>query len=146
MQTPTTLAQDLVLDFADAWHHLQRRLDLSLGSIRGISLAEYRLLKALGDAPNGMASRVDLAQAVGLTPSGVTRALRPMEKLKMVSTVKSKRDARLAVASLTPAGRELLTDASSVVSESMEVILEHSPTAAGQILLLSNLLKELARA
>ncbi len=146
MQTKTTLAQDLVLDFADAWHHLQRRLDASLGSIRGISLAEYRLLKALGDTPSGLASRVDLAQAVGLTPSGVTRALRPMEKLGIVSTVKSKRDARLAIASLTPAGRELLNDASSVVSETMEVILERSPKSTGKILLFSNLLKELARA
>jgi len=146
MQTQSTLAEDLILDFADAWHHLQRRLDSSLGAIRGISLAEYRLLKALGDAPNGLASRVDLAQMVGLTPSGITRALRPLEKLGVVSTVKSKRDARLAVASLTPAGRELLNDASSVVSDTMEVMLERSPKATGKILLLSNLMKELARA
>ena len=55
------------------------------------------------------------SQAVGLTPSGVTRALKPMQKLGIVSTVKSKRDARLAIAALTPAGRELLGDASAVV-------------------------------
>ena len=83
--------QTLALAFADTWQHVEKRLDHSLGSIRGISLAEYRLLRALGDAPNARASRVDLAQSVGLTPSGVTRALRPMEKLGIVSTVKSKR-------------------------------------------------------
>ena len=132
MNTRTTTEQSLLLTFAAAWNRLERRLDSALGSIRGISLAEYRLLKALGDAPQAQASRVDLAQTIGLTRSGVTRALRPMEKLGIVSTVKSKRDARLAIAALTPAGRELLNDASSVVDDSMKAFLERSPTAASK--------------
>lgn len=119
--------QQLALACAAAWNRLERRLDSSLGAIRGISLAEYRLLRALGDAPNAQASRVDLSEAVGLTPSGVTRALRPMEKLGIVSTVKSKRDARLAIAALTPAGRDLLSDASGVVDDAMKVMLERMP-------------------
>ena len=108
METQNTQEQTLLLAFAGAWTRIEHRLDSSLGSIRGISLAEYRLLRALADAPNSQASRVDLAHAVGLTPSGVTRALRPMEKLGMVTTIKSKRDARLALAALTPSGRELV--------------------------------------
>jgi DNA-binding MarR family transcriptional regulator len=127
MKTQSTTEQTLLLTFAAAWDRLERRLDSSLSSIRGISLAEYRLLKAMGDAPASQASRVDLAQAVGLTPSGVTRALRPMEKLGIVSTVKSKRDARLAIAALTPAGRELLDDAASVVDDSMQTMLKRAP-------------------
>lgn len=119
--------QRLALDFAAAWGRVERRLDHSLGAIRGISLAEYRLLRALGDAPNSQASRVDLAEAVGLTPSGVTRALRPMEKLGIVSTLKSKRDARLAIAALTPAGRELLSDASGVVDDAMKTMARRMP-------------------
>lgn len=123
----------LALAFAGAWNRLERRLDNSLGAIRGISLAEYRRLRALDDAHDSRASRVDLAQAVGLTPSGVTRALRPMEKLGIVSTLKSKRDARLAIAALTPAGRELLNDASGVVDDTMKTFLGRSPTAASQL-------------
>ena len=119
--------QRLALEFATAWSRVERRLDHSLGAIRGISLAEYRLLRALGDAPNSQASRVDLAETVGLTPSGVTRALRPMEKLGIVSTVKSKRDARLAIAALTPAGRDLLSDASSVVDDTMRTMARRLP-------------------
>jgi DNA-binding MarR family transcriptional regulator len=119
--------QLLLLTFASSWSHIERRLDSSLGSIRGISLAEYRLLRALADAPNSQASRVDLAHAVGLTPSGVTRALRPMEKLGIVTTVKSKRDARLAIAALSPGGRELVDDSSGVVDESMKALLSRSP-------------------
>jgi DNA-binding MarR family transcriptional regulator len=127
MKTQSTTEQTLLFTFAAAWDRLEKRLDSSLSSIRGISLAEYRLLKAMGDAPASQASRVDLAQAVGLTPSGVTRALRPMEKLGIVSTVKSKRDARLAIAALTPAGRELLNDAASVVDDSMQTMLKRAP-------------------
>jgi DNA-binding MarR family transcriptional regulator len=129
MNIEATKEQSLALSFATAWGRVEKRLDHSLAAIRGISLAEYRLLHALGSAPNARASRVDLAEAVGLTPSGVTRALRPMEKLGVVSTVKSKRDARLAIAALTPAGREVLSDASSVVNDTMKEILRRAPAA-----------------
>lgn len=131
--------------FAAAWNRLERRLDKSLGAIRGISLAEYRLLRALGDAPGSQASRVDLAEAVGLTASGVTRALRPMEKLSIVSTVKSKRDARLAIAALTPAGRELLEDASGVVNDTMKAVLQRSPELAGKMAEVTELFEEFGR-
>jgi DNA-binding MarR family transcriptional regulator len=137
--------QMLAMAFAAAWNRLERRLDKSLGAIRGISLAEYRLLKALGDAPGSQASRVDLAEVVGLTPSGVTRALRPMEKLSIVSTVKSKRDARLAIAALTPAGRELLDDASGVVDDTMKTVLKRSPVLADKIVEFTELLEEFGR-
>jgi len=145
MNMGATAEQTLALAFAAAWNRLERRLDSSLGAIRGISLAEYRLLRALGDAPGSQASRVDLAQAVGLTPSGVTRALRPMEKLSIVSTVKSKRDARLAIAALTPAGRELLDDASSVVDDTMKTILKRSPELDERIDDLTELLDGFSR-
>ena len=145
MNTQTTSEQAFALAFAAAWSRLERRLDSSLGAIRGISLAEYRLLRALGDAPGSQASRVDLAQAVGLTPSGVTRALRPMEKLSIVSTVKSKRDARLAIAALTPAGRELLDDASGVVDDTMRAVFKRSPELAERIDELSDILNDFSR-
>lgn len=137
--------QTFGLAFAAAWNRLERRLDHSLGAIRGISLAEYRLLRALGDAPGSQASRVDLAEAVGLTPSGVTRALRPMEKLGIVSTVKSKRDARLAIAALTPAGRELLDDASGVMDDTMKTLLKRAPGLAAQAAELTGLLDDVGR-
>ncbi len=146
MNSLLTSEQNLALTFAAAWNRLERRLDGSLGAIRGISLAEYRLLRALGDAPSSMASRVDLAHAVGLTPSGVTRALRPMEKLGIVSTVKSKRDARLAIATLTPAGKDLLEDASAVVDDTMRTLLKRSPGVAPQVDELVELLDQFGHA
>ena len=88
---------------------------------------------------------MDLAHAIGLTPSGVTRALRPLEKLGLISTAKSKRDARLALASLTPAGQELVEDASGVVNDTMNVILERSPKIAARIDEMIGLLDDFGR-
>ncbi|MGB5492599.1 MAG: hypothetical protein WBM76_17365, partial [Woeseiaceae bacterium] len=79
-----------------------------------------------------------------LTPSGVTRALRPMEKLGIVSTLKSKRDARLAIAALTPAGRELLSDASGVVDDAMKALINRAPKVAAELDTLVELLQDLA--
>lgn len=137
--------QTLALSMASAWTALEKRLDHSLGAIRGISFSEYRLLRALADSPNARASRVDLAGAVGLTPSGVTRALRPMEKLAIVSTVRSKRDARLAIAALTPAGRELVDDASRVVDDTMKAYLQRRPGGGEPLDAIAGLLDRIAR-
>lgn len=141
----STVTQTFALALSDAAQAVARRLDLSLGAIRGISLAEYRILAALADKPEARASRVDLAQSVGLTPSGITRALRPMEKLGMVVTVKSKRDARLAIAGLTPAGRELLNDATGVVADTMASVVERASLDDSEINLAINLLARLSR-
>lgn len=137
--------QQFALAFAAAWNRLEKKLSNSLGAIRGISFAEYRLLHALQDAPKSQASRVELAYTVGLTPSGVTRALRPLEKLGLVSTVKNQRDARLAMAALTPAGQELVRDASGVVSDSMATMLEGSPKLSAKLKTMTELLDSLGR-
>ena len=145
MKTQITKEQTLALAFAASWNRIEKRLDSSLSAIRGISFAEYRLLWALSDAPNSWASRVDLAHAVGLTPSGVTRALRPMEKLGYVTTAKSKRDARLALASLTPPGQDLVNDASGVVNDMMKTILERSRKNPEQVDEMVELLEDFGR-
>ena len=53
---------------------VERRLDRGLAFLRGVSYREYRLLKCIEDSPQQKMTRVDLAAAVGLTPSAVTRA------------------------------------------------------------------------
>lgn len=138
---PAATRRQLALDFAAAWGRLERSLDGSLSAARGISFAEYRLLEALDRAPDAMASRVELASAVGLTPSGVTRALRPLEKLKIVRTQRAERDARLALAKLTPAGRQLVAEASVIVEDVMGSLLENVP---GRRPTLADVLAELA--
>lgn len=98
---------------------IERKLDQALSCTRGISFTEYHLLKQLQTIHNGSATRVDLARAVRLTPSAVTRALKPLEKMGMVQTEKSDRDARRSMASLTTAGKEVLSDADGIVSDAI---------------------------
>lgn len=108
--------KSLAFSLLDAAGYVERRLDRAL-AIRGLSFSEYRLLRELARRPELRAMRVELAQAVGLTPSAVTRALKPLEKLGFVETLKSERDARRSLACLTPGGRELLADAEGIARD-----------------------------
>ena len=108
-----------VFSLLHAATRIERKLDQALSCTRGISFTEYHLLKQLLSLHNGSATRVDLARAVRLTPSAVTRALKPLEKMGMVVTEKSDRDARRSMASLTDAGREVLQDADGIVSDAI---------------------------
>lgn len=111
---------DLVLLLLRTAGDIERKLDRMLASTRGISFSEFHLIRELATTHHGAASRVELAESVGLTPSAVTRALKPMEKMGFVATEKSERDARRSIARLTPAGQELLADAQHVVEDGID--------------------------
>jgi len=106
-----------VLQLLDVAANLERRLDRALSMIRGISYREYRLLKTLAQNSDDGLTRVALAEMVGLTPSAITRALKPLEKIGLVNTIKGERDARQSKAKITSAGMELLDDAQGVLND-----------------------------
>lgn len=116
----------LIFSLLKAASRIERRLDRVLSATKGVSFTEYHLLNVLQENHNGSATRVDLANAVSLTPSAITRALKPLEKIGFVTTEKSDRDARRSIASLTPAGVELLEDANKIVLD--EITLLALPT------------------
>lgn len=111
-----------VFALLSAANGIESRLNRVLSNVKGISFTEYSLLEQLNDFHNGAATRVDLARAVYLSPSAVTRALKPLEKIGYVSTKKGERDARQSVATLTPAGKELLNDANSLVLDEIALL------------------------
>ncbi len=113
----STHTEASVLQFLETAAALERRLDRALSNTRGVTFSEYRLLATLSRAPKGGYPRVDLANAVGLTASAVTRALKPLEKLGYVSTQRNQRDARQSLALITPGGLELLDNAKGVVQD-----------------------------
>jgi DNA-binding MarR family transcriptional regulator len=117
MVTNADSGRQLLLTLLAAAARLERRLDRGVSCIKGVSFSEYQLLSALQAMHGSRATRVDLAQAVDLTPSGVTRALKPLEKIGYVKTKKDDRDARRSIATLTPAGATLLKDATGVVND-----------------------------
>ncbi|NLA35611.1 MAG: MarR family transcriptional regulator [Actinobacteria bacterium] len=139
-------AERLVEVLTAAQAALDTRISQSLSGALGISYGEYRLLAALASAPNRQASRVDLAAAVGLTPSGVTRALKPLEKIGMVASVKHDRDARLTLASLTRSGVRTVANGAEIVADRLAVTMEHAPQTAANIASLTAMLEELAAA
>lgn len=105
-----------LFNFLETAASLERRIDRSL-SIVGISFSEYRILRSLYQSDSAALPRIDLATRIGLTPSAVTRALKPLEKLGYVSTVRNERDARQSLAALTPAGEELYRSANGVLDD-----------------------------
>ncbi|MFT6875907.1 MAG: DNA-binding MarR family transcriptional regulator [Granulosicoccus sp.] len=118
-QTAHTTREAQVFSLLHAATRIEKKLDQALSCTRGISFTEYHLLKQLHSLHSSSATRVDLARAVRLTPSAVTRALKPLEKMGMVQTEKSDRDARRSMASLTDAGVDVLQDADGIVSDAI---------------------------
>lgn len=137
----TTNTKDMVITLLGASARLTRQLDNALAAIKGISFSEYQMLTSLRDDP---ATRVDLAAAVGLTPSGVTRALKPLEKLGFVETAKDARDARKSLARLTPAGHELVADADGVVDDAVGDVDALESLGANERELIADVLTQLA--
>lgn len=80
---------------------LTRRLDAALG---GLSLNEFIILAELAQA-EGKLRRIDLAERIGLTASGVTRLLLPMEKIGLVKREANKDDARSSLVVLAAGGK-----------------------------------------
>lgn len=113
--TALTPSTDLCLRLARANAMLLRRFDSALGNHHGISFADFQLLNHLSRAPGGRLRRVDLAECLGLTASGVTRSLLPLEKIGLVTRQADPRDARVGYAALTPAGQELVANATPLV-------------------------------
>ncbi|MBO1419947.1 MarR family winged helix-turn-helix transcriptional regulator, partial [Streptomyces sp. FH025] len=101
---------DTALRLVRAQAAVVKRFDASLSGLHGVSLSDFTLLLHLSQAPGGRMRRVDLAEALGLTASGVTRGLAPLERIGLVTREAAARDARVAYAALTPTGRERLAE------------------------------------
>lgn len=90
---------------------LTRSMDAGLGGVHGLSLTDFSVLYHLQLAPGGRLRRSALAEALGLTASGVTRLLLPLEKRGLVAREVDARDARIGYAVLSAAGQERLNEA-----------------------------------
>lgn len=103
------------LDFTMADSFMTKKIERRISG-HGISYSEYIVLFHLGNAVDKTLRRIDLAEKVALTPSGITRMLKPMEKIGLISKEANARDARVSLVKLTESGERILNEA----SESME--------------------------
>lgn len=99
----------------DAWQslllanaRLLSELDAELREQHGFTLGDYDVLVHLADAPAGGRRMCDLASAVLLSPSGLSRRIERLERSGLVQRRRAKGDARSIETALTPAGRKLL--------------------------------------
>lgn len=77
-----TNATDFILLHTLLNTKLQKNVDNHL-SLYGISFNEYMIMPQLMLATNHTSLRIELAEQIGLSASGVTRVLAPMEKTSL---------------------------------------------------------------
>ena len=118
-----TPAMQLVMDLSRLQAKILRRVDSGL-SIHGISFTEFLVMYQLSRAPTKTLRRIDLAQSVGLSASGITRLLIPMEKIGLVKREENPRDARVSLVRLSSAGAQLFEDASVSFGHSADSIMQ----------------------
>jgi DNA-binding MarR family transcriptional regulator len=116
------------IQLARTYTNMTRKLDIVLSSVHGLSFSDFTMLYKLQQAPEQKLRRIDLAERMGLTASGVTRSLLPMEKLGWVTRESDARDARVAYAVLTPEGATLLDNAMLTASERCDALLRGMPS------------------
>ena len=101
------------VSFLRAHAAITRQLNADLLAAHGLTLNDYEVLLHLSRAEHRMMRRVDLAESVLLTASGITRLLDGLERCGFVEKASCSSDARVSYAKLTDAGHEKLREASS---------------------------------
>ena len=85
-----------------------------------VGFGEFMILYYLNESKEGKLRRIDLADLLGLTASGVTRMLLPLEKTGFVTRDISNEDARARYAIITKDGKELLNNTANIITEKLE--------------------------
>ena len=114
--TVTTPPQQLEawVSFLRAHAAITRELSAQLQREHGLTLNDYEVLLRLSRAPERKMRRVDLAEQVLLTASGITRLLDGLQASGFVDKAACSSDARVTYAVLTAAGHEKLRSAAGV--------------------------------
>lgn len=90
-----------------------RRLNAQLMADHGLTISDYEVLLRLARAPDRRMRRVDLAEQVLLTASGITRLLDGLERTGYVERGACDTDRRVVYAVLTDAGLSKVREASA---------------------------------
>jgi DNA-binding MarR family transcriptional regulator len=105
-----SISSQLVIKNALLASKLSKRVGNRL-SAHGISLTEYLVMHHLDNSPHKVVLRVELAEHIGMTASGVTRLIAPMEKNKIIEKVSNPRDARQSLVKLSKTGQRIYAEA-----------------------------------
>ncbi len=98
----------LILNLNRVQQTLERRFE---GYLDGLGFSDFIILFHLYQDSDGKMRRIDLAEKVGLTASGVTRQLLSMEKIGLVGRRVNKNDARSTYVTLRSGGKRKFEEA-----------------------------------
>ncbi|MET0453058.1 MAG: MarR family transcriptional regulator [Mycobacterium sp.] len=108
---------------------LPRLLDEAMVRDTGLTMTEFAILDALSEAPDTTARVSELAAAIGLSPSRVSRALDALTSHGWCRRQPDVRDKRAALAVLSDEGRERVKAAMPHHQRlAHEYVLAHVPT------------------
>jgi DNA-binding MarR family transcriptional regulator len=99
------------INFLRAHAAVTRQFNAELLATHGLTINDFDVLAQLSRAPEQALKRVDLAERVLLTPSGITRLLKGLDEAGWVSNRPCAEDARVTYAVLTPTGKKKLEQA-----------------------------------
>jgi DNA-binding MarR family transcriptional regulator len=106
--------------FLRAHAAITRALSDELCAEHALTLNDYEVLLRLAHAPERRLRRVDLAEQVLLTASGITRLLEGLERSGFVRKASCPSDGRVVYAELTDEGYAKLRDASRTHLDGIE--------------------------
>jgi DNA-binding MarR family transcriptional regulator len=110
--TPTRDQLEAWRSFLRAHAAVTRVLEAELDDEQDLSLAAYDVLVQLAESPDGRLRMTELADAVLLSRSGVTRLVDRMERVGLVTRAPVQGDGRGVAATITDAGVDRLRAAS----------------------------------
>jgi DNA-binding MarR family transcriptional regulator len=117
---------------------IARSLDGRLSADHDLTINEYNCLLLLERAEDRRMRRVDIAETMVLSPSGITRMLDRLERAGLVEKAKCSSDARVTYAVLTDEGRSRLKAAGkshdAVVEEMVGALPERDLKRLAEIL------------
>ena len=96
--------------FIRAHASIVKELDAELHAAHGLPLSSYDVLVQLSLAPNGRMQMFELAEAVHLSRSGLTRLVDRLARQGLLERHRGDRDPRQVFACITGSGLELLAE------------------------------------
>lgn len=109
-----------IINLAKTHSVLVKRFEGGLGN--GLGFNEFLILSHLNQSSEKKLRRIDLAEKIGMTASGVTRLLLPMEKIGLVKGDPNSTDARVKFVSISKSGQEKINETQERLNDLTEEI------------------------
>lgn len=121
--TPQVSAQTVFVKLLHAHGSMMRAIEARLVAQHGLSANDFEALVHLSYADEGALRRIDLAEQLRLSPSGVTRLLDGLQRAGLTCNKSCETDARVTYAMITDKGRETLREAAETHAAACEELI-----------------------